>query len=70
LANDGQPAVEHARVEFVRLAVDVDIAAREVRPHDRVAARHHAGDQVVDEGILGAAQRRQIEPRGQEEARG
>ena len=64
-----QPAVEHARVEFVGLAVDVDIAAREVRPHDRMAARHHAGDQFADERILGAAQRRQIEPRGQQERR-
>jgi hypothetical protein len=34
-----QPAVEHARIEFVGLAVDVDIAAREMRAHDRVAAR-------------------------------
>ena len=63
----GQPAVEHARVEFIGLAVDVDIAAREMRPHQRIAARHHARDQIVDEGILRAAQRRQIEPRGQQE---
>ena len=62
-----QPAVEHARVEFVRLAVDIDIAAREVRPHQRMAARHDAGDQFVDKGVLGAAQGRQIKPRRQEE---
>ena len=63
----GKPPVEHARIELVGLAVDVDIAAREMRPHQRMAARHDAGDQIVDEGILGAAQRRQIEPRGQQE---
>ena len=62
-----QPAVEHPRIEFVGLAVDVDIAAREMRSHDRVAARDHAGDQFVDEAILGAAQRRQVEARGQQE---
>ena len=37
-----QPAVEHARVELIGLAVDVDIAAREMRPHHRVAAAQHA----------------------------
>ena len=62
-----QPAVEHARVELVGLAVDVDIAAREVRPHGREAARRHAFDQFADETVLGAAQRRQIEPRGLQE---
>ena len=51
-----QPAVEHARVELIGLAVDVDIAAREVRPHQRIAARHHARDQFVDEAVLGAPQ--------------
>ena len=44
-----QPAVEHPRIEFVGLAVDVDIAAREMRPHQRMAARDDAGDQLVDE---------------------
>ncbi len=54
----GQAAVEHARIELIGLAVDVDIAAREVRPHQRVAACHDAEDQLIDEGILGAPQRR------------
>ena len=63
----GQAAVEHARVELVGLAVDVDIAAREMRLHHRMAARGDAGDQVVDKTVLGAAQRRQIEPRRQQE---
>ena len=38
-----------------------------MRPHQRMAARDHAGDQFVDEEILRAAQRRKVEPRGQEE---
>jgi hypothetical protein len=58
----GQPAVEHPRVEFVGFPVDVDIAPREVRPYHRMAVRHDAFDQFADEAILGAAQRRQIEP--------
>ena len=62
-----QPAVEHARVELVGLAVDVDIAAREMRPHHRMAAADHALDQFADEGIFGAAQRHQIEPRSLKE---
>ena len=57
-----QPAVEHSRVELVGFPIDVDIAAREVRAHHRVAALHHAFDQFADETVLGAAQRCQIEP--------
>ena len=57
-----QPALEHARIELVGLAVDVDEAAREMRPHQRIAARHHAEREIVDEAVLGAAQGRQVEP--------
>src|SRR5262249_58514562 len=67
IGEGGQAAVEHARVELVRLAVDVDVAARKVRPHQRMAAPGHAGDQLVDEGILGTAQGREIEPRRRQE---
>src|SRR5262245_34807962 len=42
-----QPAVEHARIEFVGLAVDVDVAAREVRSHQRVAPSHDAEAEFV-----------------------
>ena len=62
-----QPAVEHSRIKLVRLAIDVDIAAREMRSHQRVAARYDAGDQFVDEQIFGAAQGRKIEPRREQE---
>ena len=65
-----QPAVEHARVEFVGLAIDVDIAAREMRPHHRMTAPDHAFDQFADKTVLGAAQRLQIEPRRLEEGFG
>jgi hypothetical protein len=62
-----QAAIEHARVELVGLAVDVDVAAREVRAHQRIAARHHTGCQLIDETVLRPAQRRQVEPRGDQE---
>ncbi len=52
----GKSPVEHPRVELVGLAVDVDKAAREMRPHQRIAVLDHAGDQLADEAVLGAAQ--------------
>jgi len=63
-----QPAGEHPGVELVGLAVDVEIGAREVRPHQRRSLRHDAGEQPVDEGVLGAADGVGVEPRGGEEA--
>jgi two-component system, cell cycle response regulator CpdR len=62
-----QPALEHARIELVGLAVDVDVAAREMRADERLAAADHPGDELVDEGILGAAQGGKIEPGGRQE---
>ncbi len=62
-----QASLEHARIELVGLAVDVDITAREVRPHQRIAARNDAPRQVVDEAVLRTPQRRQVEPRGLQE---
>ncbi len=70
IGKGGQAAIEHARVELVGLAVDVDIAAREMRTHQRVSAFHHAQKQLVDERILGAPQRREIEPRGDQKVGG
>ncbi len=67
IGEGGQPALEHARVELVGLAVDVDETAREMRPHQRIALRHHAGDQGVDETVLGAPQGADIEPRNPQE---
>src|SRR5947209_6083804 len=65
-----QPAFEHARIELVRLAVHVDIAAGEVRPHERIAAPHHTDHKLIDEGILGPPQGCDIKPgSGEERAR-
>ena len=58
-----QAAVEHPRIELIGLTVDVDIAAREVRPHHRMTAAQDAENQLIDKGILRPAQRRHIEPR-------
>ena len=67
IGEGGQPPLEHARIELVRLAVDVDIAAREMHAHQRLAAADHPADELVDEGILRTAQRGEIEPRGRQE---
>src|SRR6185503_19497827 len=63
----GQAAIEHARIEFVGLAIHVHEAARKMRPHQREALAHHARNQRVDETVLGAAQRGDIEARNGEE---
>ena len=67
LAKEGSRPVEHARIELIGLAVDVHIAARKMGAHQRIAAPDHADDQLVHEGVLGAAQRRQIQPRRRQE---
>ncbi len=56
IGEGGQAAVEHARIELVGLAVDVNEAAREMGAHQRIAALDDAGDQIVDEAIFGTAQ--------------
>ena len=58
---------EHARIEFIGLPVHVDIGAGEIDPYRRKTAIAQIGDQFVHERILGAAQRRQIDPGGVEE---
>ena len=64
----GQTALEHARVELVGLAIDVEIGAREARPQEGRSERHAAQEQFVDEGVLRAAQRQRVEARKLEEA--
>ena len=63
-----QAAFEHARIELIGLAVHVHVAAREMRAQQRIAASHRVETEFVDKRILGAAQRRQIQPRRGEEA--
>ena len=61
---------EHLRVEFPGLAVDVEIGAREMRAQQRRAQMRGAGEQLVDIGVLGLADRQMVEPRHVEEALG
>ena len=63
----GKRPVEHARVEFERLAIEVEKRARKARPEQRRAERHARQKQLVDERVLGAAQGQRVEPRGGEE---
>ena len=53
-----QAAFEHARIELVGLAVDVDESSAENARASADSRADHAGDQFVDEAVLGAAQRR------------
>src|SRR5215213_5757512 len=62
-----QPAIEHARIELVRLAVYIHVTAWEVGSHQRVPAFHHPGQQIVDERILGAPQGRELKAGGLQE---
>ena len=42
-----QFAVEHAGIELIGLAIDVEPGAREMRPHQRGPQRHHRQEQFV-----------------------
>src|SRR3974390_360723 len=57
-----QTALEHARIELVGLAVDVHVAARKMGAHQWIASADHPDDKLVHEGILGTAQRSQVQP--------
>ena len=62
-----QRAFEHGRVEFVGLAVGIDVGARETRREQGHAERRCGAKQLVDEGVLGPAQGRERHRRlGQE----
>ena len=47
-----KPAGEHAGIELIGLAIDVDIGAGKVDPHGRKAAIAEMADQLVHEGIF------------------
>lgn len=53
--------VEHARVEFVRLAVDVEEGPREMRQQHRRAEERRVLEQLVDIVIFGTTDRQRIE---------
>ncbi len=61
---------EHRRVEFPGLAVHVEIGAREMRAEQRRAEMRRAGEQLVDIGVFGLADRQMVEPRHLEEPLG
>ena len=61
------PPIEHARIKFVRLAINVEIGPWESRRHERSAKRHRAREEPVDKGVLRAPQGQSIEARGLKE---
>ncbi len=63
----GQRIGEQVRVEFVGLAVDVEVSPRKAGRDHGHAQPGCACEQVVDEAILGFAQRQRIEARLLEE---
>src|SRR5690606_16020105 len=65
----GKIVVEHRRIELPRLAIGVDIGAREIGLEERRTARGGRGEKLVDERILGPPQGQPVEPRRPDEAR-
>ena len=65
-----QPAVEHFGIEFIGLAVDIKIGAREMRPQQRRAQGPRACKQCIDMGIFRPPQGQGIQFRGGEEPPG
>jgi hypothetical protein len=53
----GQPAVEHFRVQLIRFPVYVQIGSWKMRSQKRGAKRYHMGEEVIDIGIFGPADR-------------
>ena len=57
----GQRTLEDLRIEFVGLAIDVEIGARKHGPHQRRAQSDARQEQFVDEGVLRTAQGQRVE---------
>src|SRR5205085_6666854 len=58
---------EHRRVELPRLAVDIEIGAREARREQRRSELGPGAEQRIHKTVFGAAQGQRIEPRGGQE---
>ena len=58
-----QTPLEHARVELVGLAVDVEIGPGKARRHQGSAEPDDAPEQGVHMGVLRAAKAQRVEPR-------
>jgi hypothetical protein len=56
----GELPLEHARVELVGLAVHVEIGAGKARLEERRADGRGSGEEILDIGVLGAAQRHRV----------
>src|SRR6202045_5159546 len=61
-----QPSLEHARVQLVGFAIEVEIGARKPRLDEGRAQRRNPAEQSIDESVLRAAQPSFVEPRGLE----
>ncbi len=66
----GHRTVEDFRIEFIGLAIDVEIGAREQGPQERRAEPHAGQEQFVDECVLGPAQGQRVESRSLEKTGG
>ncbi len=59
-----QVVLEHRRVELIGLAVHIDVGARVAGEQQAAAVPRGGLDQLVDQGVLGAAHRHLAQPRG------
>ena len=58
---------EHARIELVGLAVDVDVGAREAGRQQRGAEARAGPEEFVDKAVFGPPQSHRVKPRGAQE---
>ena len=65
-----QASLEHQRIEFERLTVEVDEGAGKIRAHQRRADADAGREQFVDESIFRTAQRQRVETRSAEKSPG
>ena len=57
----GKATLENLRIEFIGLAVEIEISAWKQRPQQRRADRNARQKQLVDESVFRAAQRQRIQ---------
>ena len=62
-----QSVGEHAGIELIGLAVDVDIGAREASRQQRGAEARTGREELIDKAVFGPPQRYRVEPRGGKE---
>ncbi len=57
----GEPAIEHARIELVRLPIEIEIGAREAGSDERGAQGRDAREQSINESVFRPAKRRLVQ---------